>query len=54
MSKPWQYALIALIASLVAASALFLFSGDVVVVLFVRAVEKVVSIVVGLIRLKSH
>jgi hypothetical protein len=54
VSKPWQYTLIAVIAGLVAASALYLLSGDVVVVLFVRAVEKVISIVVGLIRLKSH
>jgi hypothetical protein len=54
VSKPWQYTLVAVIAGLVAASALYLFSGDVVVVLFVKAVEKVLSIIVGLIRLKSH
>jgi fatty-acid desaturase len=52
--KPWQYTLIAVIAGLVAASALYFFSGDVVVILFVRAVEKVISIVVGLVRLRSH
>lgn len=54
MSKTWQYTLVAVIAGLIAASALYLFSGDIVVVLFVKAVEKVLSIIVGLIRLKSH
>jgi hypothetical protein len=54
VSKTWQYTLMAVIAGLFVAAALYLFSGDVVVVLFVSAVEKVLSIIVGLIRLKSH
>lgn len=54
VSKFWHYTLVGVIAGLVVASALYLFSGDVVVVLFVKAVEKVLSIIVGLIRLKSH
>jgi len=54
VSKPWQYTLVAVIAGLIAASGLYLLSGDVIVGLFVRAVGKVVSIIVGLIRLKSH
>jgi hypothetical protein len=54
VSKPWQYTLVAVCAGLIAVSALYLFSGDAVVVLFVRAVGKAVSIIVGLIRLKSH
>ena len=54
VSKSWQYTLVAAITALIAASALYFFSGDIVVVLFVKAVEKVLSIIVGLIRLKSH
>ncbi len=54
VSRPWKYALAGVVVGLVAAWVLYLFSGDVIVVLFVRAVIKVVDIVVGLVRLKSH
>jgi hypothetical protein len=54
VSKFWKYTLVGVAVGLVAGWALYLFSGDVIVVLFVRAVEKVVDIVVGLVRLKGH
>jgi hypothetical protein len=54
MSKFWKYTFFGMVFSLVAGCALYLFSGDVIVVLFVQAVEKVVDIVVGLVRLNSH
>jgi hypothetical protein len=54
MSRFWQYTLVGVVVSLVAGWAVYLFSGDVIVVLFVRAVEKVVDIIVGLVRLKGH
>jgi hypothetical protein len=54
VSRPWKYALAGVAIGLVAAWVLYLFSGDVIVVLFVKAVIKVVDIVVGLVRLKSH
>jgi hypothetical protein len=52
--KFWKYTLVGTVVGLGAGWALYLFSGDVIVVLFVRAVEKVVDIVIGLVRLKSH
>jgi len=54
VSKSWQYTLVGVIVGLVAASALYRFSGDAVVDLFVRALGKAISIILGLIRLKSH
>jgi len=54
VSKSWLYTLVAVIVLMVAASALYLFSGNAVVDLFVRALGKAISIIVGLIRLKSH
>ena len=54
VSKSWKYALVGVVVGSAAGWALYLFSGDVIVVLFVRAVEKVVDIVIGLVRLKSH
>jgi len=54
VSKSWQYTLVGVIVGFVAVSALFLFSGDAVVDLFVRALGKAVSIILELIRLKSH
>jgi hypothetical protein len=46
--------LVGAIGGLAAGWALYLFSGDVIVVLFVRAVAKVVDIIIGLVRLKGH
>jgi hypothetical protein len=54
VGKFWKYTLVGAVVSVVVGWALYLFSGDVIVVLFVRAVGKVVSIVLGLIELKSH
>jgi len=52
--KFWRYSLVGVVVGLGAGWALYLFSGDVIVVLFVRAVEKVVDIVIGLVQLKGH
>jgi hypothetical protein len=52
--KSWKYTLVGVVIGLGAGWALYLFSGDVIVVLFARAVGKVVDIIVGLVRLKSH
>jgi hypothetical protein len=52
--NPWKYTLVGVVVGFVAGGALFLFSGDVIVILFVRAVEKVVDIVVGLVGLNGH
>jgi hypothetical protein len=52
VSKFWKYTLVGTAFGLIAGWALYLFSGDVIVVLFVRAVEKVVDIVIGLVQLK--
>jgi len=54
VSKFWKYTLVGAAVGLAAGWALYLFSGDVIVVLFVRAVEKVVDIVIGLVQLKGH
>ena len=54
VSKSWKYTLVGVVVGLVAGWALYLFSGDVVVALFVRAVIKVVDIVIGLVGLKAH
>lgn len=54
MSKFWKYTLVAVVTGLAVGWALYLFSGDIVVVLFVRAVTKVVEIVIGLVRLNGH
>ena len=54
MRNPWKYTLVGVVVGFVAGGALFLFSGDVIVILFVRAVEKVVDIVVGLVGLNGH
>ena len=54
VGKSWQYTLVGLSTGLVVSAALYLFSADAVIALFVSAVEKVLNIVVGLIRLKSH
>ena len=54
VSKFWKYTLVGVVVGLVAGWALYLFSGDVIVVLFVRAVIKVVEIVVGLVHLNGH
>jgi cobalamin synthase len=52
--KFWKYTLVGVVVGLAAGGALYLLSGDVIVVLFVRAVIKVVDIVIGLVHLKSH
>jgi len=52
--KSWKYTLVGVVIGLGAGWALYLFSGDVIVVLFARVVGKVVDIIVGLVRLKSH
>jgi len=54
VSKFWKYTLVGVVVGLVAGWALYLFSGDVIVVLFVRAVIKVVDIVVGLVHLNGR
>jgi hypothetical protein len=54
VSKFWKYTTAGVVVGLVAGWALFLFSGDVIVVLFVRAVRKVIDIVIGLVQLKGH
>jgi len=52
--KSWKYTLVGVVIGLGAGWALYLFSGDVIVVLFVKAVEKVIDIVIGLVQLKGH
>jgi hypothetical protein len=54
VSKPWKHTLVGVVVGLAAGWALYLFSGDVVVILFVRAVSKVVDIVIGLVHLRGH
>ena len=54
VSKIWKYTLVGVVVGLVVGWALYLVSGDVMVVLFVRAVIKVVDIVVGLVHLNGH
>jgi hypothetical protein len=54
VSKFWKYTLVGVAVGVAAGWALYLFAGDVIVVLFVRAVEKVVDIVIGLVQLKGH
>jgi hypothetical protein len=54
VSKFWRYTLVGVVVGSIAGLALYLFSGDVIVVLFVRAVIKVVEIVIGLVRLNGH
>jgi hypothetical protein len=54
VSKFWKYTLVGIVVGLAAGLALYLFSGDVIVVLFVRAVIKVVDIVVGLVGLNRR
>jgi len=54
VNKFWKYTIAGVVAGLLAGWALYLFSGDVIVALFVRAVIKVVDIVVGLVHLKGH
>jgi hypothetical protein len=54
VSKFWKYTLVGVVVGLAAGLALYLFSGDVIVVLFVRAVIKVVDIVVGLVGLNRR
>ncbi len=54
VSKFWKYTLVGVVVGLVAGWALYLVSGDVIVVLFVRAVIKVVDIVVGLVHLNGR
>jgi hypothetical protein len=54
VSKFWKFTIAGAVAGLLAGWALYLFSGDVIVALFVRAVIKVVDIVVGLVHLKGH
>jgi hypothetical protein len=54
VSKFWKYTLGGIVIGLLAGWALYLFSGDVIVALFVRAVIKVVDIVVGLVHVKAH
>jgi hypothetical protein len=54
VSKFWKYTIAGVVAGLLAGWALYLFSGDVIVALFVRAVMKVVDIVVGLVHVKAH
>jgi len=54
VSKFWRYTILGIVVGVIAGWALYFFSGDVIVVLFVRAVGKVVDIILGLLRLKSH
>jgi len=52
--KSWKYTLVGIVIGLGVGWALYLFSGDLIVVLFVRAVGKVVDIMIELLRLKSR
>jgi len=54
VTKFSKYTLVGVVVGLAAGLALYLFSGDVIVVLFVRAVIKVVDIVVGLVGLNRR
>ena len=54
VSKIWKYTLIGVVVGLVAGWAGYFFSGDVIVVLFVRVVEKVVDIIIGLVHLNGR
>ena len=54
VSKFWKYTLVGTIGVLGAGWAFYLFSGDVIVDLFVRTVEKLIDIIIGLVGLKAH
>jgi len=53
VSKFWKYTLVGVVVGLIAGWAVYFFSGDFVVVLFVRVVEKVVDIIIGLVHLNG-
>jgi len=54
VSKIWKYTLVGGVVGLAAGWAVYFFSGDVIVVLFVRVVEKVVDIIIGLVHLNGR
>ena len=54
VSKFWKYTLVAVVVGVCAGWALYLFSGNVIVILFVKAVFKVVEIIIGLVHLNGH
>jgi len=54
VSKIWKYTLVGGVVGLAAGWAVYFFSGDVIVVLFVRVVEKVVEIIIGLVHLNGR